>query len=78
VGTAALVVGFCVLLLTTASQVGVLGGGDFLLIAAAGLVACVFCTIVALEAHSRRAAIGAILSATPVAMIAYFLLTSDG
>lgn len=77
-GNVALAVGVGVLLLTGASQTGVLGGHDFLLIALAGLVGSVFCAVVALEAHARRAAIGAVLAATPMAMLAYFLLTSEG
>ena len=77
-GTAALGVGLVVLAVTAATQAGFLGGGDFLPVAGAGFVAMVFCLIVALEARSRLAAVGAAMSALPVALLAYFLLTSDG
>ncbi len=78
VGTVAFGVGLVMLVVTSASQTGLLGGGDFLLVAALGFVAMVFCLIVALEVRSRLAAVGAALSALPVALLAYFLLTSDG
>lgn len=77
-GSVALGVGFAVAALTAASQTGLLGGHDFVLIAVTGLVAGIFCLIVALEARSRRAALGAAMSAVPVVLLAYFLLTSDG
>lgn len=78
VGSVALGLGFAVAALTAASQTGLLGGHDFGLIAVVGLVASVFCLIVALATRCRRAALGAAMSAVPVVLLAYFLLTSDG
>lgn len=78
VGVAALGLGFAVLAFTAASQTGLLGGHDFVLIAVAGLIAAVFCLIVAFEAPSRLALLGAVMSALPVVLVAYFLLTTDG
>lgn len=77
-GVVSLVLGFAVLALTVASQTGLLGGHDFVLIAVGGLIACVFCLVVGLEARSRLALLGAATSALPVALLAYFLLTGDG
>lgn len=74
----ALSVGLVVLALTAATQAGLVRGGDFLLVAGVGFAAMVFCLIVALEARSRLAAMGAALSALPVTLLAYFFLTSDG
>ena len=77
-GSLAFAVGLAIAGLTVASQVGLLGGHDFVVVALAGFVAGVFCLIVALEARSRIAAVGAALSLLPVVLLAYFLATSDG
>jgi hypothetical protein len=74
----AVAVGLAVLLVTAASQTGGLGDHDFVLVAMGGLAAAVFCTIVALESHSRRAAVAALASILPFGLLVYFLVTSDG
>jgi hypothetical protein len=78
VGSVALAVGITVAALTVASQTGLLGSHDFLVIALLGLVAAVGCGIVALETHAKRAGAGAALAVLPVVLLTYFLLTSDG
>jgi hypothetical protein len=77
-GRAALAVGVAVLLLTAASQTGLLGGHDFFDIAAAGLLGAAFSLVVAVRTRSRAAVAGLVLSLLPVAQLAYYLSTTDG
>ncbi len=77
-GRVALTVGLAILALTAASQFGLLGSHDFSVIAATGLVAAVFCLVTTLAARSRQALVGAVMSAVPVALLVYYLSTSDG
>jgi hypothetical protein len=77
-GTAALVVGIAVVVLTAASQTGVLGGQDFLVIAAVGLLGVAFSLVIALMQRSRAALAGLLLSLLPVALLVYYLSTSEG
>lgn len=77
-GSVALAVGIAVAALTVASQAGLLGGHDFLLVASLGLFAAVGCLIVAFETHAKRAGAGAALAGLPVVLLTCFLLTSDG
>ncbi len=77
-GTAALIVGVAVLLLTTASQTGLLGGHDFVVIAAAGLLGAVFSLAVALRERSKAALAGLVLSLLPIALLVYYLSTTEG
>ena len=76
--TAALVTGIVVLLVTVASQAGLLGGHDFAAVALLGLLGAVFCMVVGLKTHSRAAFGGLGLSLLPVAMLTYYLVTSGG
>jgi hypothetical protein len=77
-GTAALAGGLAVLLLTVASQVGLLGPHDFLTIAVVGLLGAVFCLAVALRRRSRAAVAGLVLSLLPVALLVYYVGTTAG
>ena len=76
--TAALVAGFVVLLVTVASQVGLMGAHDFVAVALLGLLSAVFCTVVALKTRGRAAFGGLGLSLLPLAMLMYYLATSGG
>ncbi len=76
--TAALAVGIAVLLLTTASQAGLLGPHDFAALALVGLLGALFSSVIAVTAHSRAALVGLVLSLSPVALLAYYLSTSEG
>ncbi len=78
VGRAALAVGVAVLLLTGASQTGLLGGHDFLVIAAAGLLGAVFSLVVAVRTRSRAAVAGLVRSLLPFALLVYYLSATDG
>jgi type IV secretory pathway TrbD component len=77
-GTAALVVGIAVVVLTAASQTGVLGGQDFLVIAAVGLLGAIFSLVIALMQRSTAALSGLLLSLLPVALLVYYLSTTEG
>jgi hypothetical protein len=76
-GTAALVVGIAVVVLTAASQTGVLGRQDFLVIAAVGLLGAAFSLVIALMQRSRAALAGLLLSLLPVALLVYYLSTTE-
>lgn len=77
-GTVALAVGAAVLLLTGASQTGLLGAHDFVVIAAVGLLGAAFSLATAVRARSRAAVAGLVLSLLPVALLVYYLSTTDG
>jgi hypothetical protein len=77
-GRVALAAGIGVVALTAASQTGLLGGHDFLLIAAVGLVAAIFCVVIALDYRSRQAFVGAAMSAAPIVLLLYYLMNSEG
>ncbi len=77
-GTAALVVGIAVVVLTAASQSGVLGGQDFLVIAAVGLLGAAFSLVIVLMQRSGAALAGLLLSLLPVALLVYYLSTTEG
>ena len=76
--TAALVAGLLVLLVTVLSQTGLLGAHDFLNVALLGLLATVFCLVVVLMSRSRAALTGLALSLLPIALLVYYLATTDG
>ena len=77
-GRAALAVGVSVLLVTVASQAGLLGGHDFLTVAVLGLLGAVFCAVVYLGSRTRAALAGLVFSLLPVALLVYYLAVSDG
>jgi hypothetical protein len=77
-GRAALGVGIAVLLLTVASQTGLLGGHDFVVIAAAGLLGAAFSLVIAVRERSAAALAGLVLSLPPVALLVYYLSTTEG
>ncbi len=77
-GNVAFTIGLGVVALTAASQLDILGGHDFLLVAVVGLIAAIFCLVTALQTRSRRAGIGAAMSALPVVLLFYYLVTSEG
>lgn len=83
-----LVLGVCIALVTAASQVAATGqvvsrliGGDLLNLALVGMgvaaAAGVAMTVVA-RRYRSRCIVGLTLSLSPVALVAYFLLTTDG
>ncbi len=77
-GRAALGVGIAVLLLTAASQTGLLGGYDFVVIAATGLLGATFSLVIAVRERSGAALAGLVLSLPPVALLVYYLSTTEG
>lgn len=77
IGTAALVAGIVVLLVTVASQVG-LGPGDFATVAALGLLSSCFCLVAAVRWRTGLAWAGLGLSLLPVVLLVFFLAVSDG
>ncbi|MBC7557874.1 MAG: hypothetical protein H7270_00665 [Dermatophilaceae bacterium] len=77
-GALELVVGVAVLLLTLASQTGLLGMQDFATVALIGIAGAAFCLVMVLTSRSRAAIVGLVLSLLPVALLAFFLATSDG
>ena len=76
-GRAAVAVGLAVLLLTHASQSGLLGAHDFAAIALIGLLGALFCTFAAVTSRSRAAVGGILLSVLPVVLLIYYLNTSN-
>lgn len=79
-GVTALVLGLAVVVTTVLSQVGV-GRGDFVVVALFGLgVLVLSCAAVGIERGRQRgmALVGAMLALTPIALLAYYLATSDG
>ena len=77
-GAAGLVVGVAVLLVTFASQTGLLGGHDFVNVALFGLAGAASCLGIVLRWPTRAALAGLTLSLLPVALLVYYLATSDG
>ncbi len=77
-GTAAVVVGIAGVVLTAASQTGVLGSQELLVIAAVGLLGAAFSLVIALMQRSRAALAGLLLSLLPVALLVYYLSTTEG
>jgi hypothetical protein len=77
-GAAALAVGVVVLLVTVASQTGLLGAHDFVTVAALGLLGAVFCLAVCVRWRTRAALAGLVLSLLPVALLCFYLAVTDG
>lgn len=82
-GTIVLVLGVVVVFVTALSQVAVLPGGDFAVIALLGLavvVLGVLAVAVAVQRGTQRtmAAVGAVLGSVPIWLLVYFLSVSEG
>lgn len=81
VGAVALGLGIVIAAVTLASQIGLLGGHDFALVALFGLMGTVVAVVALLtkrERHRALAAVGLALSSVPVILLVYYLGTSDG
>lgn len=76
-GISALAAGILVLMVTVASQVG-LGPGDFVTVAALGLLSSCFCVAVAVRSRAGTALAGLALSLVPLVLLVYFLAVSEG
>ncbi len=55
-----------------------LGPHDFAAVALVGLLGALFSSVIAVTARSRAALVGLVLSLSPVALLAYYLSTSEG
>lgn len=80
-GTIVLVLGLVVVFVTALSQVAVLPGGDFAVIALLGLAVVVLGVLaVAVQRGTQRtmAAVGAVLGSVPIWLLVYFLSVSEG
>jgi len=75
---AALAVGVALLLITVASQTGLLGAHDFVRVGLLGLLGAVFCGAVFVRRRTRSAFVGLILSLLPVALLVFYLAISEG
>jgi hypothetical protein len=77
-GGVALAVGVAVLLVTAASQTGLLGAHDFSVVALLGLAGAALCVALGASSGSRAALAGLALSLLPVGMLVVYLSLSDG
>ena len=77
-GRLALGVGVIVALVTAASRAGLLGPHDFTVIALLGLIGAALCAPAVTAARSPASVAGLLLSLLPVALLVFFLTTSDG
>jgi hypothetical protein len=80
-GVVALVVGIVAAAVMIASQTGLLGGHDYLVVAASGLIAAVVAGAVVLRERGRQrtlALTGLGLALLPVGLLGVFLLISGG
>ena len=78
VANVALAVGVAVILITGASQVGLLPGGDFFSVALFGLAGAVFSSYAVMKSRLLRSWLGILMSIVPIALLVYFLATSNG